>query len=90
MVLCMVRTAVTVRKRSEELSEKVILTSCGDKVEKPLSCGGQCNVCSSKTSSGNLTHENPARWSPSELESSAQLLVIVIKAYSRFTDAAQR
>lgn len=80
----MVRTAGTVRNVLNSLpkkKKKVILTSCSDKVEQPLSRSSQRNVCSTKTSSGDLTDKDPACRSPSKLESSEGLLV---RHYSRW------
>ena len=46
------------------------LTSGNDEVEEPLSGSAKSDVHGTQTSGGDLRHENPAAWAPTELEGS--------------------
>lgn len=51
-----------------------MLTSCNDKVEEPLCGSTDGHVQGTETSRRDLGDENPADWTPAELEETAKSL----------------
>jgi hypothetical protein len=69
MVSCIVKTAASIISVGHcENKYEWRLTPGDDEVEEPLSTGGESNVERTEARCWDLTDNNPACWSPSELE----------------------